>query len=263
MLEKQETYWKHRAKQYWLQQGDQNTRFFHRYATARKKSNSIQRIKNEDGIWKETAEEIQEVVNGYFTQLFKSTGGDGKLSERERVNRVTDEENEILMAQVTKEEVKEAVFSMHSDKAPSSDGLKPGFFQSFWNIIGGDVVEFCRRFMATWELPLGVNKTLVCLIPKVKVPQSMNELRPISLCNVLVRILSKVLSNRLRGCLASLISDKQSDFIEGRMLTDNAMIAFEINHYMKRHTQGKLVLRDLRLIFQKHMTDWSGILFGV
>lgn len=55
---------------------------------------------------------------------------------------------------------------------------------------------------------------------------------------MLVRILSKFMSNRLKRCLGSIISDRQSAFIEGRLLTDNAILAFEINHCMKRKTQG-------------------------
>lgn len=92
--------------------------------------------------------------------------------------------------------------------------------------------------METGDLPEGSNHSLVCLIPKIKVPQTMTDLRPISLCNVLVRILSKVLINRLKCCLNLIIFDKHSAFIEGMMLTDNALIAFKINHYMERRTQG-------------------------
>lgn len=88
--------------------------------------------------------------------------------------------------------------------------------------------------MATRVLPDGINHALVCLIPKVKLPQMMTDLRPILLCNVLVRILSKVMTNRLKLSLKSIISDKQSAFIEGRSLTDNALIAYEVNHYMRR-----------------------------
>lgn len=113
------------------------------------------------------------------------------------------------------------------------------------------MVNFCQEFMTTRELPFGVNHIIVCLIPKVKVPQSMTDLRSISLCNVLMRILSKVLSNRLKACLGPLISDKQSAFIEGRLPTDNTLITFEVNHYMKRHTQGKNGITELKIDISK------------
>lgn len=89
LLEKQETYWKQRSKQFWLQEGDQNTRFFHRYASMRKKKNGLQRLKDENGEWKEESEDIQGVITRYFAQLFQSVVPDGKLSSREIVNQVT------------------------------------------------------------------------------------------------------------------------------------------------------------------------------
>lgn len=94
-------------------------------------------------------------------------------------------------------------------------------------------MSFCRNFMSMGVLPDEINKSLVCLILKIKVPQTMGDLRPISLSNVLVRILSEFMANRLKNCLGSIVSEKQSAFIQGRLLTDNALIEFEINHYMK------------------------------
>lgn len=105
--------------------------------------------------------------------------------------------------------------------------------------------------MNTGEFPEGVNYTLVCLIPKLRVPQTVADLCPISLCNVLVRILSKVLSNRLKECLDSIISGQQSAFIQGRLLMDNALIEFKVNHSMRRHTQGKTGLIGLKIEISK------------
>ncbi|KAL8122746.1 hypothetical protein AgCh_010940 [Apium graveolens] len=143
LLEKQEEYWKQRAKQFSLREGDKNTRFFHKFASTRKRNNQIKRLKDDNGEWKETNEE--DVKEG-------------------------------LTAEITSEEVKVAVFSMHPEKSPGSDGLNPAFFQAFWSIVGKDVVHFCQKFMRTGELPIGVNCTLVCLIPKVKNPQTMSIL---------------------------------------------------------------------------------------
>lgn len=251
LLEKQEIYWKQRAKQFWLKEGDQNTRFFHKYASQRNKTNLIARIKDDSGQWCENLEDIQKVIENYFSNLFTASSTNGQLSQREEIKRVSEQENIDLVSTVTEEEVKHAVFSMHPDKSPGLDGFNPAFYQFFWNIVKKDVIQLCQKFMCTGEFPEGMNRTLVCLIPKIKVLQTMADLRPISLCNVLVRILSKVLSNRLKVCLGSIISDRQSAFIEGRLLTDNALVAFEVNHYMKRKTRGKHGVAGLKIDISK------------
>lgn len=212
-------------------------------------------------MWHETTEGIHGVIEEYFSQLFTSSNVDGKLSDREVVQQVSSTDNETLIAPITPKELKDAVFSMHPDKSPGPDGFNPTFFQAFWNVVGRDVIKFCQEFLTTGQLPEQVNHSLVCLIPKVKTPQTVADLRPISLCNVLVRILSKVMSNRLKLCLNSIVSDKQSAFIEGRLLTDNAMLAFEINHYMKRRTQGKQGLAALKVDISKtyDRLEWSFI----
>lgn len=208
LLDQQEVYWKQRSKQFWLQEGDTNTHFFHKYASSRKKNNKVDRIKDSEGNWKETPDEIKAAIEGYFSQLFTASNLEGKLSDREVVKQTSEIDNENLMAKVSYEEVKHATFSMHPDKASGPDGVNPAFFQAFWNIVGLDVVQFCRNYLHTGVLPEGSNESMVCLIPKVKIPQTMGDVRPSSLCNVLVRILSKVMANRLKSCLSTIISDK-------------------------------------------------------
>ncbi|KAL8128213.1 hypothetical protein AgCh_014971 [Apium graveolens] len=204
LLEKQEIYWQQRAKQFWLREGDKNTRFFHKYAPARKEHNSIKKLKNTNGEWKESDEEIQGIITEYFEQIFQTGGVDEGLSDGERVRTVSDEDNESLLMPVTMAEVKNAVFSMYPEKAPGVDGLNPGFFQAYWSIVAEDITQFCHDFMITGMLPTGINKTLVCLIPKIKHPKQMTDYRPIALCNVLMRILSKVIVRNM--CISLMIS---------------------------------------------------------
>lgn len=161
------------------------------------------------------------------------------------------EQNHKLTIPVTTEEVKEAIFSMYPEKSPCSDGLNPGFYQAYWNGVGTDVVNFCRSFFETGELPSEINRTLVCLISKKKNPQQMTDIRPISLCNMLFRVLSKVMANRVKECLPDLISINQSAFIQDRLLTNNALIAYELNHYIRRKTQGKSGVAGLKLDISK------------
>ncbi|WOH14642.1 hypothetical protein DCAR_0934162 [Daucus carota subsp. sativus] len=238
LLEKREIFWSQRAKQFWLKNGDQNSRFFHSFANGRRKQNQLKGLRNANGEWTDDDKEMQNIVVNYFEDL-------------EVVNHVTEEQNEMLIQPILKEEVKAAIFSMHPEKSPGEDGLNPAFYQTYWNIVGDDVYKFCGNFFETGVMQNEVNRTVVCLIPKIKNPQGVMDLRPISLCNVLVRTLSKVLANRLKRCLPTLISINQSAFVEGRLLSDNALVAFEINHYIRRKTQGKYGYPGLKIDISK------------
>ncbi|XP_019198180.1 PREDICTED: uncharacterized protein LOC109192007 [Ipomoea nil] len=149
------------------------------------------------------------------------------------------------------EEVRVAVFQMHPDKSPGPDGFGPGFFQYFWDIVGGEVTAFCRCFLDSAKLPGGANDTLVVLIPKKARPESMKDLRPIALCNVIYKIVAKVCANRLKPLLQKLISNAQSAFVPGRLITDNIMLAYEVHHYLKRKTQGREGVVALKLDMSK------------
>lgn len=226
--------------------------FFHKYASTRWANNDIKGLNDEQETWTEEEEKIQRIVVNYFEGLFATTTTtDGTLTTREKVAHMTKEQNAELMKCMTEEEVKATTFSMHPEKSPGIDRLNLGFFQVFWIVVGSDVTKFCQSFFNNGEMPLGVNRTLICLILKVKKLKQMSELPPICLCNVLMRIVSKVLANRIKSCLNLLISDKQSAFIEGRLLTDNALLTYKINHCIKRRTHGKNGIAGLKLDISK------------
>lgn len=144
-----------------------------------------------------------------------------------------------------------ALFSMHPDKSPGPDGMNPAFSQRFWNIIGPDTVKECRQILSSGKIPQNLNDTLVVLIPKKANPEVLADLRPISLCNVLIKIITKMLANRMKNLLSLIISEEQSAFIPGRLITDNVIAAFEINHWMRRKTQGRVGYSALKIDMSK------------
>lgn len=79
----------------------------------------------------------------------------------------------------------------------------------------------------------------------------MADLRPIALCNVLYKVIGKVLANRLKTLLPEVISDNQSAFLKSRLISDNVMISFEILQYLKRKQQGKTGVMALKLDLSK------------
>jgi hypothetical protein len=96
------------------------------------------------------------------------------------------------------------------------------------------------QWLRRGRFPEHLNDTNIVLIPKVDNPTSMKDLRPISLCNVLYKILSKVLANRLKPLLNRYISAEQSAFIADRSILDNVMVAMETIHHMKCKVKGKV-----------------------
>ena len=96
---------------------------------------------------------------------------------------------------------------MHPLKAPGLDGMTPLFFQHFWLICGEVVTTTVLDFLNHGVSPLDFNKTHIVLIPKVKTPKKVTDYRPISLCNVVYKIASKTITNRLKKIVPSIISD--------------------------------------------------------
>ena len=97
------------------------------------------------------------------------------------------------------------------------------------------------------------------MIPKTKKPESVTDLRPISLCNVVYKVVSKVLSKRLRYALPEIITQHQSAFVPGRLISDNIIIAYELTHYLLNKRKGDLGYAALKLDMSKayDRVEWS------
>ena len=122
-------------------------------------------------------------------------------------------------------------------QAPGLDGMPSLFYQNYWDLVGDEVTSLVLHFLNSASLPANLNHTFVTLIPKVKNMEYVLEFRPISLCNVLYKIFSKVLANRLKRILPNIIIEHQSAFTKSRLISDNILVAFESLHSMQRHTE--------------------------
>lgn len=123
------------------------------------------------------------------------------------------------------EEVRKAVFSMKSYKAPCPNGFQPLFFKHFWELVRDDLWTFVRQAFQHGYSDTCIAEILVVLIPKVDHPTRFKELRPINLCNVIYKVITKVVVQRLRPFLDEIIGLLQSSFIPGRGTKDNAILA--------------------------------------
>jgi hypothetical protein len=247
-----DVFWRQRAHVHWLEKGDRNTAYFHAQATERKRKNTIKKLKGDDGVLVEGDEGLKALITNYFSSLFTPMAGANVQRVLECVTpRVTQQMNDFLSTEYTEEEVKKALDDMGDLKAPGADGMPAIFYKKFWGTVGETVVNEVLQVLQGGSIPEGWNETIVVLIPKVQNPDRLKDLRPISLCNVVYKLISKVIANRLKVILGELISPTQSAFVPGRLISDNTILAYEMSHYMRRKRKGKDVFMALKLDMSK------------
>ncbi|KAL5547855.1 hypothetical protein UlMin_003086 [Ulmus minor] len=148
-------------------------------------------------------------------------------------------------------EVKYALFGMSPTKVPGFDGMPDLFFKKYWQIVGQDVTRsFLSLLNGNYNVGM-INKTSISLIPKVNCLKTMKDFRPISLCSVLYKIVSKFMANMLKVWLDELILENQSAFVGGRLIHDNIIAGFEGIHLMKHGRLGNGKKMALKLDMSK------------
>ena len=260
LMDKETLMWSQRSRVLWLKNGDRNSKFFHKKATQRFKKNSILGIEDKRGNWQEQPEVIEDIIVEYFAELFTTRNSvieEGSLSFIPRL--VTDEINEQLMGEFMEWEIQKALDQMAPLKAPGPDGMPPLFYQHFWGIMNREVTSTILAWLNSSKLPYPINHTFVTLIPKVKNLVLVSQYRLISLCNVLYKIFSKVLANRLKKFMLDLITEHQYAFAKNKLISDNVLVAFKTLHCMKSHNSGQTGFIALKLDMSKayDRVEWN------
>ena len=128
----------------------------------------------------------------------------------------------------TDQDIKDTLFSFHSNQAPRPDGFNAHFFKETWGSTGACFTAAVKEFFLYGELLRETNATLIALIPKVPNPSSMGDFRPISCCNTVYKCISKIIAKRIHNTLPRLVDHAQSAFIKGRKISDNILLAQDL-----------------------------------
>jgi hypothetical protein len=225
-LTKLTEFYRQQAKKRWVTQGDRNTSFFHNAVQKRKRRNRIVSIEDtHDNNLFDPNSIAKEFVN-YFRTIFcpSSTNND-----RPNLHTTLPEDtNDFTNSIPGKQEIWGILKAIRRNAFPRPNGFNVGFYLSPWSWIGDNVTNLVRNFYTTVIIPPHLNDTQIALIPKKLAPHFPLDFRPISLCNVVYKIIAKSLSNRLKEHFPDYVHPSQQAFIEGRRISNNIIVAQEI-----------------------------------
>lgn len=261
----EEDHLKERAKLHWLDVGDMNNKMFHTAFQARKAQNTIREIRCSNGSIVNKHSDIKaEAVDFLSDFLNKCPDSFQGVSIEELQNllefRCNMDDCRKLEEEVTEDEIRKVLFAMPSNKFPGPDGFPFEFFKTAWPIIAQDFIVAVQSIFRYGFLPKGINSTILALVPKKIDSMEMRYCHPIACCNVLYKVVSKILANRLRVLLPRIISANQSAFIQGRLLQENVLLASElVKDYHKEDISPRCVMKlDISKAFDS--VQWTFVL---
>jgi hypothetical protein len=160
----------------------------------------------------------------------------------------------------SKEEVVVTLNQISGEKAPGPDGFTLAFFHHCWDVVKKEVLESLQEFYDQKAFERSLNSTFVVLIPKKVGASDVRDFRPISLTSSIYKIISKVLANRLREVLGSLLSPSQNAFIQNRQIQDSVLIASEsLDSRQKSGVPGLICKLDLEKTYDH--VNWNFLIY--
>ena len=244
---------KSRAK--WIKEGDSNSAYFHKIINFRRSSNAVHGFLIE-GAWVQQPNLVKTEAANFFLQRFTEQNTARPTLDGVYFPTIDQNQSQGLTGPFTDLEIKEAVWGCDGDKCPGPDGFNFNFIKEFWGLLKPDFRRFVDEFHAHGSFPSGSNASFVALIPKISQPQSLNDYRPISLIGCMYKIVAKLLANRLKLVLPSLIDERQSAFIKNRHILHGIVILNEvIDEAIKRDKSAMIFKVDFEKAYDS--VSWA------
>ncbi|WCJ36333.1 Polynucleotidyl transferase ribonuclease H-like superfamily protein [Euphorbia peplus] len=255
ILQQEEIMWFQKSRVNWLCFGDRNTKFFHLSTLIRRRRNKIIGLRDANGVWIWNHKLVEGMVFDFFKNLYTEEDTNrGELFTLTTFPTLSISAVDAIERDFDTTDVHRSLFSMAPFKAPGPDGFQALFFQRLWSKLGSQLSASVLHMLRTSSFAPGVNDTLITVIPKVPNPELITQFRPISLCNVHYKIVTKCIVNRLKGFLGDVISPAQSSFVPGRHITDDIILVQEVVNSMRHRTSrpGDMILKlDLEKAYDR------------
>ena len=232
--------------------------FFYSMVNQRIKNSRINGL-NVNGTWVSCPDKIKEVTHDFFMRKFTENHPHRPLLKSSLFKSISEYQRMSLEAPFDVNEVKNAVWSCGNNKAPDPDGFAFEFIRRFWDVVGKDFFKAVNFFGTNSLINPNSNASFVTLVPKVIDPLTLVDYRPVNLIGCVSKVITKVLAERLKGVICSVISRNQTAFLKGRSILDGPLMVNELCSWAKRKKKKKLSSLKLtlrRLLILLIGTSW-------
>ncbi|GKD49995.1 RNA-directed DNA polymerase, eukaryota [Tanacetum coccineum] len=231
-----------KAKIKWSIEGDENSSFYHGVLNKKRSQLNIRGILV-DGTWVDNPQRVKNEFLHHFSKRFDKPAAN-RASLVMNFSKILSCDQQVeLELEVSKDEVKRAVWDCGTDKAPGPDGFTFGFYRRFWKVIENDVFDAVNHFFTYGDILKGCNSSFIALIPKIPDANVVKDFRPISLIGSLYKIIAKILANRLVVVLGDIVNEVQSAFIADRQILDGPFILNEVLQWCKSKKKQSLIFK--------------------
>ncbi|PKU64267.1 Putative ribonuclease H protein [Dendrobium catenatum] len=241
----------------WLAHGEDDLKFLYTRVRRRKNISSSSLVASDDLIVRQDS--INSIIS-HFENLFNAPHPVAFTDPLPipKGNVIPLHLSSLLTGLVSDEEIKAAIFAGSSTSSPGPDGFNFEFYKSSWLITGPLICKAVKSFFAKGYLPNKVKASAIALIPKFAHASNISDFRPIALCNVFYKIISKILASRMKDIMPFIIGNNQGGFIKNRIATDNILLASEILLDFKLSAKMKLLCAklDIRKAFDSVSRDF-------
>ena len=192
----------------------------------------------------------------YITDFYKKLFGRSEHCqihlETEGVAKINLEEAESLLGRFNLEELKNVVFGMEKNKAAGPDGFNADFYQYVWPIVHQDLLRLVNDFVDQKINIDRLNYGVVTLVPKGAESDRIQKYIPICLLNVVFKIITQMLVNRLTPVISKVVKNTQTAFINNRFIMDGVVVLHEVlNDLQTKKNAGILFKINFEKAFDK------------
>ncbi|CAA3017425.1 Hypothetical predicted protein [Olea europaea subsp. europaea] len=264
LSEAERSFYFQQAKYTYLKYSDKCTKFFHSIVKRNTKRNFIAAVLKRDGSYTSSQKEVADEFIHVFADLLEKDSICQPFRAGILDFRATfpSEHSTSLIRNVSRLEIKDALFSIGDEKSPGPDGYSSCFFKESWDIVGDDFSDVILEFFASGSLLKQMNHTVIALIPKANHASLVGDYRPIACCNVIYKVISNILA--LGSTLGSIIDHAWVAFVKGRSMVENIQLAQELlrQYNRKRVTPRCLLKIDLKKAYDSVSWDFLKNMLG-